>query len=215
MLSEVDDRGALDLVVEDLVGSDSGASALPGVLGPKEHAVTFAERWSARTGRAYRLDTSERIFRLTRVRPPRPVLGRLRTAEPRDRDLLVDWGAAFHREALHDDDVSNMPMIVDRWIAAQGRTMYLWDDAGPVSMVRVGGPDSNGIRVGPVYTPPELRGRGYASACVAAVSQAQLDTGRSFCFLFTDLANPTSNHIYQEIGYEPVRDVDVYRFGDD
>ena len=65
-----------------------------------------------------------------------------------------------------------------------------------------------------MYTPPEFRGRGYASACVAAASQAQLDAGRRFCFLFTDLANATSNHIYQEIGYEPVRDVEVYRFGE-
>jgi predicted GNAT family acetyltransferase len=64
----------------------------------------------------------------------------------------------------------------------------------------------------PVYTPPALRGRGYASALVAAVSQAQLDAGRRFCFLFTDLANPTSNRIYQDIGYEAVCDVDEYRF---
>jgi predicted GNAT family acetyltransferase len=70
----------------------------------------------------------------------------------------------------------------------------------------------NGSRIGPVYTPPDLRRRGYASAVVAAASQAQLDAGARFCFLFTDLANPTSNRIYQAIGYEPVRDVEVYTF---
>ena len=79
-------------------------------------------------------------------------------------------------------------------------------------MCGVGGPTPNGIRIGPVYTPPEFRGRGYASACVAAASQLQLDAGRRFCFLFADLSNPTSNHIYQEIGYEPVGDVDRYVF---
>jgi predicted GNAT family acetyltransferase len=63
-----------------------------------------------------------------------------------------------------------------------------------------------------VYTPPGLRGRGYASALVAAVSQAQLDAGRTFVFLFTDLANPTANHIYQAIGYERVRDIDAWLF---
>lgn len=63
-----------------------------------------------------------------------------------------------------------------------------------------------------MYTPPELRGRGSASALVAAANQAQLDAGRRFCFLFTDLANPTSNKIYRDIGYEPVCDVDEYRF---
>jgi predicted GNAT family acetyltransferase len=74
------------------------------------------------------------------------------------------------------------------------------------------GPTPHGIRIGPVYTPPELRGRGYASALVAQMSQALLDAGRSFCFLFTNLANPTANHIYEEIGYQTVVDVDVYRF---
>jgi hypothetical protein len=65
-----------------------------------------------------------------------------------------------------------------------------------------------------VYTPPEARGRGYASNLVAQVAQAQLDAGRRFVFLFTDLANPTANRIYQEIGFEPVIDIDEYVFGD-
>jgi uncharacterized protein len=101
---------------------------------------------------------------------------------------------------------------VDQWLAEPGRTMYLWDDHEPVSMCGVGGETPHGVRIGPVYTPPRARRQGYASALVAEVSQVQLDRGRTFCFLFTDLANPTSNHIYQEIGYEPVRDVEVYRF---
>ena len=70
----------------------------------------------------------------------------------------------------------------------------------------------NGIRIGPVYTPPGLRGRGYASNLVAEASQAELDAGRRFVFLFTDAANPTANKIYQDIGYEPVTDIDEYAF---
>jgi predicted GNAT family acetyltransferase len=81
-------------------------------------------------------------------------------------------------------------------------------------MAGYAGPTPNGIRVGPVYTPPHLRGRGYASACVAALSQELLDTGHKFCFLFTDLLNATSNHIYQVIGYQPIVDVDMYQFGE-
>ena len=78
----------------------------------------------------------------------------------------------------------------------------LWEDGGEaVSVSGWGGPTPNGIRIGPVYTPPALRGRGYATALVAELSQALLDEGRSFCFLFTDLANPTSNAIYERIGY--------------
>ena len=76
--------------------------------------------------------------------------------------------------------------------------------SGPKSVTGVGGETPSGIRIGPVYTPPPDRGQGYASALVAAVSQAQLDAGRRFCFLYTDLANPTSNRIYQAIGYRPV-----------
>jgi predicted GNAT family acetyltransferase len=77
-------------------------------------------------------------------------------------------------------------------------------------MAGVTGPTPHGIRVGPVYTPPSDRGHGFASAVTAAASQAQLDQGRRFVFLFTDLTNPTSNKIYQAIGYEPVIDIDQW-----
>lgn len=88
----------------------------------------------------------------------------------------------------------------------------MWEDREAVSLCGVGGLTPNGIRIGPVYTPPSAGRRGYASALVAEASQLQLDAGRRFCFLHTDLANPTANHIYQAIRYEPVRDVDEYRF---
>ena len=73
-------------------------------------------------------------------------------------------------------------------------------------------PTRNGVSVGGVYTPPELRRKGYATACVAALSALLLDRGHSFCVLYTDLANPTSNSIYQKIGYRPVTDSAVHRF---
>jgi len=81
-----------------------------------------------------------------------------------------------------------------------------------VSMASFGGVTPNGVRIGPVYTPPELRGRGYASALVAGTSQQLLDGGKRFCFLFTDLANPTSNGVYQRLGYRPVEDRVVMEF---
>jgi predicted GNAT family acetyltransferase len=130
----------------------------------------------------------------------------MRPATPVDRPLLVAWIAAFGREALGDEDASRVASSVDDWLAGRGRTIWLWDDGGPVSLTGVGGATPHGIRIGPVYTPPERRGQGYASALVAAASQAQLDAGRRFCFLYTDLANPTSNKIYQAIGYRPVTD---------
>ena len=89
----------------------------------------------------------------------------------------------------------------------------IWEaDGKPVSMAGYSGPTPNGIRIGAVYTPKDQRRKGYASACTAGLSQHLLDLGFQFCFLFTDLLNPTSNHIYQQIGFEPVSDVDQYSF---
>ncbi len=207
ILSEIDDPGAVDLLVVDRREED-----LPGVLGPVEHARAFAERWAAATGRPVRHHLSERIFRLQTVIPASPVPGGLRIATPGDRRLVAAWMRAFAGEALGDEAPDAGAALADRWLDGRGRTLYLWDDGETVSLCGVGGVTPHGIRIGPVYTPPAARRRGYASAVVAEASQLQLDAGRQFCFLFTDLANPTSNHIYQAIGYEPVRDVDEYRF---
>jgi hypothetical protein len=157
---------------------------------------------------------SERIFRLEEVIPPRPVEGAMCVATDADQELLAEWLGEFNAEAIGQvTDPAAMRAFAARWIARQGRAMYLWVVAGrPVSMVGVSGETPSGIRVAPVYTPGELRGRGYASALTAAVTQEQLDSGKRYCFLFTDLANPTSNHIYQAIGYRPVSDVADYRF---
>jgi uncharacterized protein len=89
-------------------------------------------------------------------------------------------------------------------------SLYVWDDGGLAAMAGKSRPTRFGCAVGLVYTPPERRKQGYASALVAALSQALLDEGFQYCSLFTDLANPTSNHIYQIIGYQPVADFDHY-----
>jgi predicted GNAT family acetyltransferase len=186
---------------------------LPGVQGPVEVVRAFVEELRARGGPPAHLDVSERIFRLTEVIPPRPVAGFARAPVAADRDRIAEWVWAFQIEALGDDDREGAELAADRWMAGRGRRLTVWEDGGAiVSLVGVTGPTPNGIRVGPVYTPPESRARGYASALTAAVSQAQLDAGRTFVFLFTDLSNPTSNHIYQAIGYEPVSDFEVWEF---
>ncbi len=189
---------------------------LPGVTGPNALALLFAQAWQARIGQSFRVSKHERIYRLTAVRPVTEVAGTMRRATEADRGLLENWLAAFGRETFGDDnpDPTDAATIANNMLISPQRAAYLWEDAGRiVSLSAYGGPTPNGIRIGPVYTPPEERGRGYASACVAALSQMLLDSGRRFCFLFTDLANPTSNHIYQTIGYEAVSDVDMYVFG--
>jgi GNAT superfamily N-acetyltransferase len=208
VLSCIDDSGAIPLIVSEVLVSNAD---IPGVGGPKSEALAFATEWAARSGGSFVLERAERIYRLTRVIPPAPVAGRIRVAGAADASLLREWFAAFSEEAL---GTRAEPAEVDELLQRRlpRRELWLWEDGAAVSMAGVSGPTPNGIRVNAVYTPPANRGRGYASACVAALSQAQLDAGKRYCFLYTDLANSTSNRIYQRIGYEPVADVDDYRF---
>lgn len=210
-IPEADWAEALAQLVEDLIAVDPDP---PGVLGPPSLASAFASRWSGAAGRRARLTMSERIYRLSEVRPPPRVPGAWRRAEGRDRALLGAWARAFQAEALPTDAPHpEFDATVEGWISASGRGAYLWDVEGqPVSLVVTGSATPHGIRIGPVYTPPVARRRGYAAALTAAVSDAQLKAGRRFCFLYTDLSNPTSNRIYQAIGYEAVTDAAQYQF---
>ena len=210
VLSEVDDVAALALLGERIA---TDCPDTPGVVGPAEHVGVVAAAVADRLDRVARKGHAERAFALRRLIPPPRTTGHARLADPSDRALVLDWHVAFEREALGEDGRPSVAQgeRIDRAIARVGsRRVWLWDDDGPVSLVGVGGPTPTGIRVGPVYTPPERRGRGYASNLVAAATQAALDEGRHAVYLFTDLANPTANHIYQAIGYEPVRDVDEW-----
>jgi uncharacterized protein len=210
ILSEIDDEGAIALVLED---AREVFGTIPGVVGPKAPVAEFAELWQEATGTEAQLEIAQRCFRAERVKAPTNVSGAMRDYQARDRELVVEWMDAFVAEALHGPEPESSAEFVDRRNEDPDGGLVIWDDGRAVSMAGFGGRTPNGIRIGPVYTPPELRGRGYASALTAALTQRLLDEGRRFCFLFTDLANPTSNHIYQAIGYEPVTDIDVYVFG--
>lgn len=184
---------------------------LPGAVGLRPGVDAFASRRS----RTRRLLREQGVYALERVEDvPRP--GRGRPAERRDRDLLVAWWRAFTEEALHEGEpgAGHEEQAVDTRLGADYAGIRVWEEAGEaVSFAGWGGPTPNGIRIGPVYTPPELRGRGYATALVAELSQLLLDRGRRFCFLYTDLANPTANAIYRRIGYVQVGESAEYRFG--
>jgi uncharacterized protein len=209
VLSVMDHPGAAHRLVDDLMDEQ-----LPGCVGPSMAAEHFAEGWTRVTGTPTRLSTHERAFQLRNVIPPRKAPGQMARADSSHRALLADWAQAFHEEALHGGPPQDWERMAERWIEGRVRTAWLWvDDERVVSLTGVGGMTPHGVRVGPVYTPPELRGRGYASNLVAQVSQMQLEAGRDYVFLFTDLANPTANKIYQDIGYEPVIDIDEYDFG--
>ena len=210
VLARVDAPEALPLLVDDL---RRDYPALPSVLGPADVSGAFADLWRRATGRPYRKGLAQRIYQLDAVTPAVGVPGALRRATEADRALVVAWAVAFAKEALGDDDPRTAERMVDlRLRGGADSGLYVWDDGQPVSLAGYSGPTPHGIRVGPVYTPPAQRGKGYASACVAALSRLLLDGGRAYCFLFTDMGNPTSNPIYQAIGYRPVCDVDEYRF---
>lgn len=210
VLSRVAATEALPLLVDDLHRT---YPAIPSVLGLASVSGTFVALWRRATGRPYRKGQTEHIYQLDTVTPVAGVPGVLRRATEADREFAVAWAVAFQREALGDDDARTAARMVDaRLESGADSALYLWDDGGPVSLAGYTGPTPHGIRVGPVYTPPTHRGKGYASACVAALSQRLLDGGRAHCFLFTDVSNSTSNHIYQAIGYKLVCEVDEYRF---
>ncbi len=130
-----------------------------------------------------------------------------------DRPLALAWLNAFLVEAIGETAVEDAESTLEHRLSDPHGGIVLWEVGGaPVSLAGFGGPTANGIRVGPVYTPRELRRRGYGTALTARLTRSLLDHGRRFCFLFTDLANPTSNGIYMRIGYVPVTDVEEWRF---
>ncbi len=186
---------------------------LPAISGPSTVVEPCARLIAERTGRVMQIKLAMRIYQLIEVQAPHEVPGALCRATESDIELIATWLGEFDHEALGAPDVTPHLAAAQRWVRAPNRGIYLWEDAGQtVSMAGYSGPTIHGIRINSVYTPPGLRGRGYASACVAALSQLQLDNGRRFCFLFTDLRNPTSNKIYQRIGYTPVCDATEIAF---
>jgi predicted GNAT family acetyltransferase len=188
------------------------AEDLPGVVGAEPEAVGFADAWSRQTGVRARTNMRQGIYALEQVQPPTGVPGSARVATADDRELALRWWIAFGEEVLHEGGPGRdrAEATIDHRLSSPAAGILLWEDAGePVSLAGWGGPTPNGIRIGPVFTPPELRGHGYATALSAELSRRLLHGGlfdgrRRFCFLYTDLANPTSNAIYERIGYRRV-----------
>lgn len=183
---------------------------VPGVVGNRPTVDRFNEVWAPLAGVSPRLHMAQGVFALTAVRPVPDAPGAARSVRPEDRSLVLEWLAAFSAEALPDEPFNRESTArgVDRRIASTDATdagIWLWvEDGEAVALVAYGSPTPEGIRLGPVYTPPGRRRQGYATSLVAEVSTRLLEGGFRRCYLFTDLANPTSNAIYRRIGYEQV-----------
>ncbi len=198
--------------VFELLTADLLAKGLPvpGVIGRSAVTSAFAKAWEEVTGESTIQGMRQRIYRLTEVNQFQTPSGSFRAATKDDLTLLAQWTLAFHHEAVPNNPLSDVQGSTRQRIAH--KEIFVWEDAGPVSVAAGSRPTTNSVSVNLVYTPPEYRGRGYATACVASLSRHLLDSGFSFCTLFANLANPTSNHVYKKIGYRPICDFVEWRF---
>ena len=198
---------AVTLLADHLLAEQA---PVPGVLGPKAEAKRFADYWTTKTGRSCRPKMSERIYMCENVILPTKLPGRLRLATRDDEALLSIWCVQFCLDARIEDETIYFKAQLPRKIADQSLFVLESDEA--VSMAAIERESAHGIAISWVYTPPNLRKQGHATSCVAALTQRMLDSGKKFCCLYTDLANPTSNSIYQKIGYREICDVDDWIF---
>ena len=194
---------ALDVLAEAVPDARS-------VHGAEKSAQLFAEQFGARTGRSFAVVDRSRLHVLGEL-VAQQADGTPRLAIEADLDVLTPMFAAYRFEVGHPGEGAE---AVRKWLLqrVERKRLWVWEDGGRVvTMVGHQNPVFGVVRVGPVYTPPEHRGRGYASALTAHVSRQLRDAGDQVC-LNTDLANPTSNKIYAAIGYRPVQDFVGYAF---
>lgn len=206
------DPAALDPLVEVIATQDPGA---PGIVASRPFAAWFADRWTARTGERWRTSVAQGVYELKNLRPPRPTPGDARRAGPSDSTVVTAWFDAFADEALPPELAERSRQLgrLDRQLddTQDVSGIWLWDvDGRPTSMTGFT-VIPIGARIGPVYTPEAERGRGFASNLVAYASAWHLARGGA-CFLYTDLANPTSNKVYTDLGYEQVCESDNIEF---
>jgi RimJ/RimL family protein N-acetyltransferase len=201
VLADPLDAGAIRTLAEAVVAD---GAPLPGVTANLPWTDRFASEVAMLTGHRVERVLNEGVWELTEVAHVPAPSGRMRTATPQDRDLILGWLWDFNDEVFppgHPRDEARMRMQVDMRLAGEGGGYRLWEDGEAVTMSGHHDVPGLGSRIGPVYTPPPHRRRGYATRLVAELSSSLLERGDPACFLFTDMANPTSNAIYARIGY--------------
>jgi len=182
-----------------------------GVVGPTETSKTITESYGQKVNSKIRVGMAQNIMQFTKTDWPQKISGNFEIATESDFDLIADWLMAFAREALpHDNaDEAHFRKIAEAKIKKQ--EAFLWIENGvKKAMTLSGRPTKNGVSVSGVYTPKSERRKGYASNLVASVSDHLIRQGKSFCVLYTDAANPTSNKIYQNIGYKIIGESSHY-----
>jgi predicted GNAT family acetyltransferase len=180
---------------------------LDSAMGPRDVVDVFAAAWSAATSRTVRPVLDLRLYRLADLVVPQ-VVGHARLATEADLDVLAEHWVAFSTEAnAHRPSTFAEALDSVRRLLTLGAGYVIWEvDGVPVSSACAKVPNAGASRLGPVYTPPEHRQRGYAAAATAAAARWAQSVGAAEVLLYTDLANPTSNGVYQRIGFRPVAD---------
>lgn len=181
---------------------------IPGVTTEKTLAAYFAKEYTLRKGITFRTTMSQRIYELTAVNPDIQEVGNVRLLDEKDIHFFPYWAEAFYAAWSYGKTEMSIPQEADPYLyRIASKKIYILEDNGiPVSMAGYTRVMQTAIGVGFVYTPPYECRKGYATSIVAQISQFALDKGFTKCVLYTDLANPTSNSIYQKIGYKPICD---------
>lgn len=187
---------------------------IPGVTTEKTLAELFAKEYTTRKGLIFKTTMSQRIYELTTINPDIKQFGTVRLFEEKDMYFFPYWLEAFNAAGIYGNTNMSIPQDVEayRYRLSSKKLFVLEVDGKPVSMAGFTREMQTAIGVAFVYTPPYYRGKGYASSCVAQISQIALDKGFTKCVLYTDLLNPTSNSIYQKIGYNAICDSLMLRF---
>ena len=196
---------AVAALVEEIV---EAGIILPGVNGEAATAARFAGQWTEHRGSAAFPVEGQRIYELARAPKATAAGGRMRKASLDDLDLVLAWMRGFNAD-IGQDARGFEPAVVERRLEAG--QFWLWEDGVPASMAANSEPVEGVVRVQAVYTPPEMRNRGYAGACVGNLSRRMQEAGYR-CILYTDLGNPTSNSVYRRIGYRAVAEGLRYSF---
>ncbi|HEY3775053.1 MAG TPA: GNAT family N-acetyltransferase [Solirubrobacteraceae bacterium] len=211
LCTAIGERDAAQLIAAWLAADPE----LPGVNAVADTARALAAAYRTQTGGGSELRMSMALHALAPdelVDPPRPAAGELRAPRPKELELVVEWYLAFIAESdIEESPDAARASAISR---VERDLLFVWEEGGdPVSLIGRTVAVAGVPRIGPVYTPPVLRGRGYASTAVAALSRRLFDRGARRVVLFTDLGNPTSNKIYAEVGYRRLADYEEHALG--
>ncbi|MBD3195807.1 MAG: GNAT family N-acetyltransferase [Candidatus Lokiarchaeota archaeon] len=212
VISYTKDLGSIKYLATQL---NKNSISLPGCLGFKEGVEKFNNKWIKINHLKQKIAMNERIYQLKKVN--KNLLGNdnFIVADINYESLVISWAKDFLKEALKE--IQNKEIFVNYinqiYDDIKNEKIFLLIHEGePVTMARKAGKTPNGNLINFVYTPPNLRRKGYATQSVAKLSQKLLNEGNRYCYLFTDLSNPTSNSIYKKIGYKPIIDFVQYKY---